>query len=299
MMAMLTSSRFGLCDYEMEQLCRRHLLPDGSQDDDKKASCWPTLAYFLGPFLQRTIIGGLGLLTWRDVTLRQQMMDTFLAASEAGRVHRMMLDYYWALWTEAKTALQAQDWADLATPASAISALRLIRRALDEIPHHLSRLGETSDALERWKDIWSPDFCWLLTKLAASGMSQVLEDLALTPAEVRPSDSLQQWLILSAPALDYDYRQLGSQLAGRGGNALPVRSLVPCLMPNRVCLAGNQSESKAADQSAEVCTSAIFRLSDGEEYRAAVLSAVKDEMSLWDFAIGQCDKGALRPALSF
>ena len=288
MMALLTSSRFGLCDYEMEQLCRRHVTAKGGGQDDggsNRTSCWPTLAYFLGPFLQRTIVGGLGLLTWRDVTLRQQMTDTFLTANDAGQVHRMMLDYYWAIWTEARDSMQADNWAGLATPSSAANALRLVRRALDEIPYHLSHLNDPAVASERWKSLWSWDSGWLLAKLAASGVTQVLEDVALTPEELHPPQSLQQLLVLSAAALDYDFRQLGGQLSGRGSSLPGKISLVPCLMPSGPCLASS------ADQSAEVCISAIYRLSDGEQYRAAALSAVKDEMSLWDFSTGQCDKG--------
>lgn len=113
MVALLTSSRFGLCDYEMEHLCRIHLGED-------KGSCWPTLVHFLTPFLQRTVIGGLGLLSWRDVTLRQQMMETFLASE----VHSKMLDYYWSVWQEARAALEARKWADLVTPSAAASGLR-------------------------------------------------------------------------------------------------------------------------------------------------------------------------------
>ncbi len=113
MIALLTSSRFGLCDYEMENLCRIHLGSD-------KKSCWPTLAHFLGPFLQRTIVGGLGLLTWRDVTIRQQMKDTFLTPE----IHGKMLDYYWALWKEGRTDMEAHNWTDLATPGTSTNALR-------------------------------------------------------------------------------------------------------------------------------------------------------------------------------
>lgn len=49
---------------------------------------------------------------------------------------------------------------------------RLARRALDEIPHHLSRLidEQTADAYVQP----TIEFSWLLAKLAASGVTQVI-----------------------------------------------------------------------------------------------------------------------------
>ena len=118
MIALLTSSRYGLCDYEMEQLCRLHV-----SDDDHIS--WPTLAHLLAPFLQRVVVGGLGLLSWRDATLHQQMTNTLLAGQEeAVAVHRKMLDYFWAVWQESRTLLTNSNWASLASPSVAITNLR-------------------------------------------------------------------------------------------------------------------------------------------------------------------------------
>lgn len=116
--ALLTSSRYGLCDYEMEQLCRLYL-----SDDDSNS--WPTLAHLLAPFLQRVLVGGLAVLSWRDQTLRQQMTDTFLAdRQQATNIHRKMLDYFWSVWKEARTLLENEKWATLACPSSASIHLR-------------------------------------------------------------------------------------------------------------------------------------------------------------------------------
>lgn len=120
MIALLTSSRYGICDYEMEQLCRLHLCESDN-------SSWPTLAHLLVPFLQRVVVGGLGLLSWRDATLREQMTNTFLVdRNEAVVVHRKMLDYFWTIWQESRTLLESRNWTDLATPLSAITNLRYI-----------------------------------------------------------------------------------------------------------------------------------------------------------------------------
>jgi hypothetical protein len=120
MIALLTSSRYGICDYEMEQLCRLHLCESDN-------SSWPTLAHLLVPFLQRVVVGGLGLLSWRDATLREQMTNTFLVdRNEAVVVHRKMLDYFWAIWQESRALLESRNWADLASPPSAITNLRYI-----------------------------------------------------------------------------------------------------------------------------------------------------------------------------
>lgn len=159
---------------------------------------------------------------------------------------------------------------------------RLIRRALDEIPHHLSKLD---DAADRWREIWT-DPAWITAKLATSGAACLVEDMELTPAELRPQ-ALRHWLALSAPALDYDHRQVAAQLAGRGLDALPG-VLVPSLTPSSACLRRNP---RSRDERDQVNTSAIYRLSGGERHHAAVLSAVSDEMSLWDFASGKCDRG--------
>lgn len=118
MISLLTSSRYGLCDYEMEQLCRLHL-----SDGDNIS--WPTLAHLLAPFLQRVVVGGLGLLSWRDATLRQQMTNTFLVGpDEALAIHRKMLDYFWTVWQESRTLLANSNWAALASPSLAIANLR-------------------------------------------------------------------------------------------------------------------------------------------------------------------------------
>uniref|UniRef100_A0A0P5L1U9 Leucine-rich repeat and WD repeat-containing n=1 Tax=Daphnia magna TaxID=35525 RepID=A0A0P5L1U9_9CRUS len=279
MIALLTSSRYGICDYEMEQLCQLHLC-------ERDKSSWPTLAHLLVPFLQRVVVGGLGLLSWRDVTLREQMTNTFLVdCDETAIIHRKMLDYFWTIWQESRALLLSRNWTDLASPSSAITSLRLTRRALDEIPHHLSRL-DISESQHMWNEIWS-DPGWLLTKLATSGVTQVMEDFALTPELCQP-DYFKDWMNLIAPAIDYDYRQLTSQLIGCGApqsgifEELCRKPLVTCLLPSHH-LASSESEK-------DVCISAIYRLNSGERHHAAALSAVRDELTLWNFKTGQCDK---------
>ena len=308
MIALFTSSRYGLCDYEMEQICRLYLpmqqqLGSGSGSTNGWAS-WASMAHLLAPFLQRVVVGGLGLLSWRDATLRQQMTETFLAdPHETADVHRKMLDYFWQVWRQSRTALESRNWIDLATPSAAcVSQLRLVRRALDEIPHHLSRL-DVLETQDKWQELWS-DAAWLLAKLATSGVAQVVEDLNITPDSCRP-ESLKQWLVLGAVALDYDYRQLAGQLVGRGANKSEevdvfIRNpLVPGFLPSLVCLhqgaaadsSSPSSSSSTAIGAQDVCISAIYRLNGGERHHAAALSAVRDEMSLWDFTAGQCEKG--------
>lgn len=121
MIALLTSSRYGICDYEMEQLCRLHLCESDN-------SSWPTLAHLLVPFLQRVVVGGLGLLSWRDATLREQMTNTFLVVrNEAVVVHRKMLNYFWSIWQESRALLESRNWTDLASPSLAITNLRYFK----------------------------------------------------------------------------------------------------------------------------------------------------------------------------
>jgi len=48
---------------------------------------------------------------------------------------------------------------------------RLVRRALDEIPNHLSKV-ESSQAAQHWIELWN-DPIWLLAKLATSGVTHV------------------------------------------------------------------------------------------------------------------------------
>lgn len=140
-----------------------------------------------------------------------------------------------------------------------------------------------------WNEIWS-DPGWLLTKLATSGVTQVMEDFALTPELCQP-DYFKDWMNLIAPAIDYDYRQLTSQLIGCGApqsgifEELCRKPLVTCLLPSHH-LASSESEK-------DVCISAIYRLNSGERHHAAALSAVRDELTLWNFKTGQCDKGLI------
>lgn len=118
MIALLTSSRYGLCDFEMEHLCRLNF-----SDDDNNS--WPTLAHLLAPFFQRVVVGGLGLLSWRDATLRQQMTNTFLKnREEKVAIHQKMLEYFWSVWQESKTSLASRNWIGLASPLTAINTLR-------------------------------------------------------------------------------------------------------------------------------------------------------------------------------
>ena len=115
-------------------------------------------------------------------------------------------------------------------------------------------------------------------------------------------------LILSAPALNYDYRQLYGQLEGRtrSGNGATLAGLqtwlehcrnplIPCLLPTQQCLNGHLSV-RGGEQDPATCDqiyfSAIHRLV-GEPDQAAALSTVRDEMSLWDFGSGSCDKGSV------
>lgn len=292
MIALFTSSRYGLCDYEMEQIFRLYL--PGSTNG---WASWASMAHLLAPFLQRVVVGGMGLLSWRDATLRQQMTETFLAdPHETADIHRKMLDYFWhKVWRQSRAVLESRNWIDLATPSAAsVSQLRLVRRALDEIPHHLSRL-DVLETQDKWQELWS-DAGWLLAKLATSGVAQVVEDLNMTPDSCRP-ESLKQWLVLGAVALDYDYRQLAGQLVGRGANKSEeidvfIRNpLVPGFLPSLVCLQVASSANSSSTGAQDVCISAIYRLNGGERHHAAALSAVRDEMSLWDFTAGQCDKG--------
>jgi hypothetical protein len=103
MISFLTSSRYGLCDYEMEQLCQLHMPSAGK-------NLWPKLAHFLAPFLCRVVVGGLSLVSWRDVTVRQQMMARYLADDEARQaVHWQMLDYYWQVWRQWRATLTQSD----------------------------------------------------------------------------------------------------------------------------------------------------------------------------------------------
>lgn len=122
MIALLTSSRYGLCEYEMQQMCRLHL---NKVDCGGWSSSWPALAHLVAPFLQRVVVGGLGLLSWRDATFRQQMINTFLAEKEEARsIHRKMFNYFWTVWKEARSSLQNHDWIELAAPSSALTNLR-------------------------------------------------------------------------------------------------------------------------------------------------------------------------------
>ena len=131
----------------------------------------------------------------------------------------------------------------------------MTRRALDEIPYHLSRL-DFSETQVRWIQIWS-DPGWLLTKLATSGVTQVMEDFALTPESCRP-EHFKQWMTLLAPAIDYDYRQVASQLIGRGAPQTGIfeklcrNPLVACLLPSHD-LAPSDCSEKDICISAGVC----------------------------------------------
>lgn len=53
---------------------------------------------------------------------------------------------------------------------------RLVRRALDEIPNHLSKL-ESSQATQQWIELWA-DPIWILAKLATSGVTHVCQSIA-------------------------------------------------------------------------------------------------------------------------
>jgi hypothetical protein len=83
---------------------------------------------------------------------------------------------------------------------------------------------------------------------------------------------------------------VASQLIGRGAPQTGIfeklcrNPLVACLLPSHDLAPSDCSEK-------DICISAIYRLNSGEKHHAAALSAVRDELSLWNFKTGQCDKG--------
>lgn len=117
MMAFLTSSRYGLCDYEMEQLCQLYLPASPS-----KKNGWFILAHYLTPFLKRSLVGGLSLVTWRDAAIRDQMSRTYLCDAQA--IHRQMLDYYQNIWQQTRAALNQRALVDLFSHPEANTGLR-------------------------------------------------------------------------------------------------------------------------------------------------------------------------------
>ena len=120
----------------------------------------------------------------------------------------------------------------------------------------------------------------------ASGRLQCIKDL----------------LSASAPALDYDHRQLMGQINGRMNAAAPNNAVllqewlnqyrnvaVTCLVPTRVFLPATEDGSEdGAGAGGSGVISAIYRLSS--DHHAAALSSVKNEMTLWDFRTGHRDK---------
>lgn len=119
MLAFLTSSRFGLCDYEMEQLIQLYLPASPSKENN-----WFVIAHILSAFLKRSVVGGLSLVTWRDATIRDQMSRAFL--SDGQTIHSQMLDYYHNIWHQAREALhrRALHAVDLFSPSSTYASLR-------------------------------------------------------------------------------------------------------------------------------------------------------------------------------
>lgn len=127
-----------------------------------------------------------------------------------------------------------------------------------------------------------------------------------------PSGRLQcikEVLILSGPALDYDYRQLIGQITGRMATKNSVllqewlnqcrNVAITCLIPNpgvflhqrqsTISAGSSEPNGPTGTESKETCISAIYRLAS--DHHAAALSTVKDEMTLWDFRTGHRDKG--------
>lgn len=99
MISVLTSSRFGLCEHEIEHLCQQHA-PSASKNN------WSKLAYFLAPFLKRVTVSGFNLISWRDSRVGRQMARRYLADQQTRRhVHALMLQYFQLLWDRCTTEL--------------------------------------------------------------------------------------------------------------------------------------------------------------------------------------------------
>ena len=144
MIAFLTSSRFGLCDYEMEQLCQLYLPASASEKNS-----WFVVAHVLTPFLRRSVVGGLSLVTWRDAAVRDEMHRTFLVDAQA--IHWQMLDYYQNIWQQARASLQRRALVDLFSPSLAHISLRYRRNEFKSNPSSTdcvcrcnAQTGETS-----------------------------------------------------------------------------------------------------------------------------------------------------------
>ena len=147
---------------------------------------------------------------------------------------------------------------------------------------------------------------------------QVVEDLNLMatvdgnqPDETALLHCWKSFVAQSAPALDYDYRQLYGQLQGRVcgtcDRSTPPQqqqlmdtwlrqcpnALVSYLQPGSAierALASKDDQLSPDVQSSDQFFSSIHRLVS-RSAKAAALSAARGEMSLWDFDSGRCDKG--------
>ncbi|XP_071528707.1 NACHT and WD repeat domain-containing protein 2 isoform X2 [Panulirus ornatus] len=278
---------------------------------------WVQISKQLQPFLMKTIVAGICLLTWRHESFRDAARARYLGTSDQiSMCCTALIDYFQSKWANGvkkpvpvceSGVEEGKDRYVLDQPTkyrgsnmSKISVQptfsRHNRRKLDELPYQVLQLRG------RILEEFVLNFDWVYEKLCGSDTYQVLEDVSL--ALTNHSNNIELVLLkevleLAAYALGYDGRQFYSQVCGRLSSLMldsqhhetyPIiktlydkaaHAPVPCLLPLTVCLHEPFQDQTVKLGDGQVYFNALIRARHNPHY-VITLSTERGEIAVWN-----------------
>ncbi|XP_076043047.1 NACHT domain- and WD repeat-containing protein 1 isoform X2 [Oratosquilla oratoria] len=320
----LTAAKHGLSDSEMidilscDEAVLERIFVHGQPPVRRCPSLlWVQISRALQPFLMKTIVAGICLLTWRHESFRNVAHERYLGTSDqVNMCCSALIDYFQSKWANGVKkpvpvyeagVEEGKDRYVLDQPTkyrssnmSKISVQpafsRHNRRKLDELPYQVLQLRG------RILEEFVLNFDWVYDKLCGSDTYQVLEDVSLALRNHSNNIELvllKETLELAAYSLGYDGRQFYSQIYGRlttfmtdeeNHETYPImkklydsasHAPVPCLIPLATCLHEPFQDQNMKLGDGQVYFNAIIRARHNPHY-VVTLSTERGEIAVWN-----------------
>lgn len=309
-LALLTASRFGLSDAEMNDLisCDDLLLSMIFSYENRhirRSPClvWTALKTYLKPFIHTDIFQQNILCRWKHILFQQLAAERYLSSkSQREAAHVTLMDYFNSRWAnnKKKPFANSEEGIDILydryvlPQPNAYDGFPNTRKFL-ELPTH-SCFSREEDCVEKGV----LNFDWLLSSINAIGTNQTIQNISLSEQQQMKYSSsialLRETLQLSSTALDVDTGQLYIQLSVRLKDACnkhakthsSLRKLLKkgkCgnrlqLMPSTLCLRTAQKDNKSDTRTAGVYTG-IYHIKSSKHHVVS-LSEETGVLKVWD-----------------